>query len=225
MPKLSIIIPVFNEKGTLLKILDKIEKVPLPWEKELILVDDFSSDGTREMIKSLPGGYQKIFQEKNFGKGAGIRAGLKLAAGDYVIIQDADLEYDPNDYLKMIAALDDEHPVIYGSRNLSANPRFSDIFYYGGRSLTWAANFLFQSDLTDVNTCYKLMPTALLRSLNLEQNRFSFCEEATAKVLRRGIKIKEVPIGYFPRKVEEGKKIGLSDWFRALATLIKYRFK
>lgn len=224
MPKLSIIIPVYNEKSTLPEILDKIEKIPLPWEKEIILIDDLSTDGTRDIIKGLSGNYLKLFQEKNSGKGAAIQSGLKLATGDYVIIQDADLEYDPNDYLKIISALDAEHPVVYGSRNLAANPRFSAAFYYGGRLVTLVANILFGSHLTDVNTCYKLVPTALLRSLDLEQARFSFCEEVTAKLLRQGVKIKEVPISYFPRKIEEGKKIRLSDGIRALATLIKYRF-
>jgi glycosyltransferase involved in cell wall biosynthesis len=225
MPRLSIIIPIFNEKDTLLKILDKIEKVPLPWEKEIVLIDDCSTDGTRDILKNIPAAYKKVFLEKNSGKGAAIRAGLKLATGDYVIIQDADLEYDPNDYLKMIAALDAEHQVIYGSRNLIANPRFSKIFYYGGRLVTLAANLLFRSRLTDVNTCYKMFPADLLRSLDLEQVRFSFCEEATAKLLRRGVEIREVPISYFPRRIDEGKKIRLSDGVRALLTLIKYRFK
>ncbi|MDD5528287.1 MAG: glycosyltransferase family 2 protein [Patescibacteria group bacterium] len=225
MPKLSIIIPVYNEKDTLLKILEKIEQVPLSWEREFILVDDFSTDGTREMIKNLPSRYKKIFHEKNSGKGAAIHSGLRLATGDYAIIQDADLEYDPNDYLKLIGALDAEHPVVYGSRNLADNPHFSIAFYYGGRLVTLAANLLFGSRLTDVNTCYKLAPVALLRSLNLEQARFSFCEEVTAKLLRRRIKIKEVPISYFPRKIEEGKKIRLSDGINAIVTLVKYRFK
>jgi dolichol-phosphate mannosyltransferase len=224
MPKLSIIIPVFNEKETLLKILDKIDKVPLSWEKEIILIDDFSTDGSRETVRNLPERYKKFYHERNLGKGAGIQSGLKLATGDYAIIQDADLEYDPNDYLKLIAALDKDHPVVFGSRNLTDNPRFSAAFYYGGRLVTLVANLLFQSHLTDVNTCYKLVPTDLLKNLSLEQARFSFCEEVTAKLLRRGVKIKEVPISYYPRKIEEGKKIRLSDGIRALATLVKYRF-
>jgi glycosyltransferase involved in cell wall biosynthesis len=225
MPKLSIIISVYNEKDTLLKILDKIEQVPLAWEKEIILVDDGSTDGSRELIKSLPERYKKLYHEQNRGKGAGIQSGLNLATGDYSIIQDADLEYDPNDYLRLIAALDAEHPVVFGSRNLTANPRFSAAYYYGGKSVTWLANWLFGSHLTDVNTCYKLVPTAQLRSLNLEQTRFSFCEEVTAKLLRSGVKIKEVPISYFPRKIEEGKKIRLSDGINAFVTLLKYKFK
>jgi dolichol-phosphate mannosyltransferase len=227
MPKLSIVISVFNEKDTLLKVLDKIEKVPLPlgWEREIVLTDDFSTDGSRELIKNLPEKYKKVFHEKNRGKGAGIHSGLKLATGDYVIIQDADSEYDPDDYLKLINALDENHQVVYGSRNLIPNPRFSSAYYYGGKSVTLLANLLFHSHLTDVNTCYKLMPTTLMKSLNLEQARFSFCEEVTAKILQRGIEIKEVPVSYNPRKIEEGKKIRLSDGVNAFITLIKYKFK
>ncbi|HTX87026.1 MAG TPA: glycosyltransferase family 2 protein [Candidatus Nanoarchaeia archaeon] len=225
MPKLSIIIPAYNEKNTLLRILAKIDQVRLPWEKEIILVDDGSTDGSREIIAGLPDRYAKLYHERNQGKGAGIHSGLKLASGDYVIIQDADLEYDPEDYLPLIAALDEGHPVVFGSRNLAANPRFSFPYYYGGRAVTWLANLLFGSRLTDVNTCYKLIPTALLKSLHLEQDRFSFCEEVAAKLLRQGIKIKEVPISYFPRQIAEGKKIRLSDGINAFWTLLKYRFK
>ena len=222
--KLSIIIPIFNEKENLPKILQKIEGVEIPMEKEIILVDDFSMDGTREIVASLAGKYKIFLHQKNSGKGAAVKSGLKLATGDYVIIQDADLEYDPEDYRKLIAELVNGREVVYGSRNLTANQRFKKTYYYGGKLITLTANILFGSRLTDVNTCYKLFKTDLLKSLNLEEDDFSFCEEATAKVLKRGIKIKEVPISYYPRSFSEGKKIRLRDGINGITTLLKYRF-
>ena len=165
-----------------------------------------------------------FLHQKNSGKGAAVKSGLKLATGDYVIIQDADLEYDPEDYRKLIAELVNGREVVYGSRNLTANQRFKKTYYYGGKLITLTANILFGSRLTDVNTCYKLFKTDLLKSLNLEEDDFSFCEEATAKVLKRGIKIKEVPISYYPRSFSEGKKIRLRDGINGITTLLKYRF-
>lgn len=224
MTKLSIIIPVFNEKDNLEKVLSKLEELVIPLEKEIILVDDCSIDGTREIVKDLGDKYKIFLHEKNSGKGAAVKSGLKLASGDYVIIQDADLEYDPEDYNQLIKELDNGYQVVYGSRNLTDNPRFSKAYYYGGKAITLVANMLYGSKLTDVNTCYKLFKTDILKSLNLEQDNFSFCEEATAKTLRKGIKIKEVPISYYPRDFVEGKKIRPKDGINGILTLLKYRF-
>lgn len=223
MKKLSIIIPVFNEESTILAILKKIEKIDLGIKKEIIIVDDASTDGSAEILKTISSEYKVIFQKHNAGKGAAIRAGLKMVTGDYVIIQDADLEYDPNDYQKMINLVTDKNEVVYGSRNLENNLRISNKYYWGGRLITFFTNLLYGSSLTDVNTCYKLFPTNLLRSLELEQDRFSFCEESTAKVLKSNNTIIEVPIRYYPRHFSEGKKIRAKDGLIAIYTLFKYR--
>lgn len=225
MLKLSIIIPVYNESATLEEIVRRINGVELPIEKEIIIIDDHSTDGSREIIKELGNKYKVVLQEKNLGKGAAIHAGLKVAAGDYVIIQDADLEYDPRDYQQILKPLlNGESSVVYGSRNLLDNPRFKKSYYYGGRLVTLITNLLFGNKLTDVNTCYKAFATDLLKSLQLQEEGFSFCEEVTAKVLKQGLMIKEVPINYQPRKFEEGKKIRFKDGILAILTLLKYKF-
>lgn len=225
MPKLSIIVPVYNEKNTLPKILEKINSVVLLVEKEIIVVDDGSSDGSEDMIKQLDGRYKTLCHEKNLGKGAAIQSGLKLATGDYIIIQDADLEYDPRDYQKLLEIISNgQYQVVYGSRNLSANPRVNAIYYNGGKLVTAIANLLFNANLTDINTCYKMFDAKLLKSLNLKERRFSFCEEVTAKLLKKGTKIEEVPITYQPRTFKDGKKIRARDGIRAIVALVKYRF-
>ncbi len=225
MNKLSIIIPVYNEMRTFQKVLDALESTPLPVEKEIVIVDDCSTDGTRDLIAKLPAQYVTAFHTVNQGKGAAIHTGLDLATGDYVLIQDADLEYDPKDITKLIEAMPaDGAAVVYGSRNLTYNPRFRKIYYYGGKFITVVTNILFGTNLTDVNTCYKLYPTGFLRSLDLQEKRFAFCEEATAKTLRRGIIITEVPISYRPRSKTEGKKLRVTDGARAVMTLLKNRF-
>lgn len=224
MAKLSIIIPVFNEINNLAVLLSKIERISIPLEKEIILVDDFSTDGTREIITNLSNKYKIFLHQKNLGKGAAVKSGLKLASGDYVVIQDADLEYNPDDYIKLIAELANGYSVVYGSRNLVDNKRFKKTYYYGGKLLTYLTNLLFNSRLTDVNTCYKLFEINILKSLHLETNGFSLCEEATSKILKRGIKIKEVPISYYPRSFAEGKKIRLKDGVYGIMTILKYKF-
>ncbi|HTW96847.1 MAG TPA: glycosyltransferase family 2 protein [Candidatus Methylomirabilis sp.] len=222
--KLSIIIPVYNEAATIEKILAEIESVALSLEKEIILVDDGSTDGSRQLLEKLKDKYKVAWHEHNRGKGAAIKTGLELATGDYVVIQDADLEYDPRDLVKMLAVLQGGAEVVYGSRNLIVNPRSKNTYYYGGKLVTAAANFLFGSRLTDVNTCYKMFRTDFLRSLKIEQRRFSFCEEVTAKILKQGIKITEVPVAYHPRSFQAGKKIRFYDGVNAILTLFRYRF-
>lgn len=230
MPKLSILIPVYNEKGTLLEILSKIERVNLSnWEKEIIIIDDFSTDGTRELLKSLESKYQIIFHDKNYGKGWALRSGLQEATGDWIIIQDADLEYDPEDYKKMIAKTQNPQvSVVYGSRRLHHhyfNDRHSGhIFAVGGIFLTWLTNLLYKTTITDEPTCYKMFRTELLRILNLQCQRFEFCPEVTAKIAKKGIKIYEVPINYYPRNKDEGKKINWKDGLEAIWVLLKNKF-
>lgn len=228
---LSVIIPVFNEKNTIEEILKKINSVDLSalgFQKEIILVDDGSSDGTREILSAMAreADHKILFHENNRGKGAAIRTGLASASGDYIVIQDADLEYDPSDYKKLLeCALRNNAEVVYGSRRKGNGKQFSSLSYYlGGSFLTLAANFLYGTKITDEATCYKLFKKETIKSINLKCERFEFCPEITAKVAKKGIKIHEVSINYFPRHHSEGKKIKWKDGVEALWILIKYKF-
>jgi len=230
MLKLSVIIPVFNEKDTIRVILDKVRLVDFgDVSKEIIVVDDFSTDSTREMLISMQDQYKTVFHDRNYGKGRAIRTGLRQASGDWVIIQDADLEYEPNE-IKLILNKMQEPGVdaVYGSRRLHKNyfkARHSGFIYaVGGILLTILANLLYRLKITDEATCYKMIKTDLLREIDLKCEGFEFCPEVTAKLGRRGIKIHEVPISYNPRHKAEGKKIKLRDGLKAIWTLIKYRF-
>ena len=225
--KLSIIMPVYNEKNTIEQIIRRVSAVE-GIEKELIIVDDFSTDGTRELLRK----YQNncniaiVFHDQNLGKGMAIRTGLEKVTGDLVIIQDADLEYDPNDYLKLVQPImEDGAFVVYGSRSLSHKNKMSYLRYFiGGQVVTWWTNLLYGCRLTDEPTCYKLFRADLLKSVKLNCKRFEFCPEVTAKIRKRGIEILEVPISYNPRKIKEGKKIRWKDGIQAIWTLLKYRF-
>lgn len=226
--KLSVIIPIYNEEATLEELVNRVEAVSLP--KELILVDDGSTDGTVDILRRWEtesrAGMIVLHHPQNRGKGAAIATGLAHATGDLVIIQDADLEYDPQDYHKLVAAFDSpKQNVVYGSRNLRRNPRSSFSFYWGGRLLSWVTNWLYGSRITDEATCYKVFRTEALREIGVESTGFEFCPEVTAKALRRGWKIREVPISYHPRLWDEGKKIRWYDGLIAIWWLVKYRFK
>jgi len=225
--KLSIIIPCYNEKQTILKILKRINNVAIPdIEKEIIIIDDASTDGTRDLLKRNNKKYKVIFHKKNQGKGSAIRSGLNEATGSIILIQDADLEYNPEDYAKLIQPiLHNEAKVVYGSRERNKeNKQHSGLqFYIGGLFLTWLTNFLYGSKLTDEATCYKVFDAKILKEISLKCRRFEFCPEITAKILKQGIKIKEIPISYNPRKKTEGKKIGFLDGLHAIWTLIRYR--
>ena len=226
--KLSVIIPAYNEKATIAPIINRVREVTLAegWEKELIVVDDGSRDGTREILQgiSFPD-VRVIFHERNQGKGVAIRTGVAEATGDYVIIQDADLEYDPREYDKLLAPLRQKQAdVVYGSRFLGRRERMSLVQLIGNRALTIITNVLYGTVLTDMETCYKVIPTAVLRTLKLESRGFEFEPEITAKLLRRGYKILEVPISYVGRSAEEGKKIDWRHGFPALKMLVKLRF-
>jgi len=226
---LSIIIPAYNEIETISKVLEKIEKADIGnVKKEIIIVDDGSTDGTRNFLQKQKKKYKVIFHKKNMGKGFAVRTGIKNATGEVVIIQDADLEYDPNDYKKLIdPILLGKSEVVYGSRRLhKKNKQYSGLsFFVGGVSLTIIANLLYPNlKITDEPTCYKVFKADVIKSIPLECKRFEFCPEVTAKVAKRHIKIKEVPIKYFPRHSDEGKKIKWKDGVEAVWTLLKYRF-
>lgn len=227
--KLSIVIPVYNEHKTLDEILDRIERVRIaPVDKEIVLVDDGSDDGTRQIIESYRGrpGYVVALHESNMGKGSAIRTGLAHVGGDIVLVQDADLEYDPCDYPALLAPLlEGQASVVYGSRRLKPdNGQCSALFYCGGVIVTWVANLLYNIRITDEPTCYKLFRKEVLDTLDLQCRGFEFCPEVTAKVAKAGIPIVEVPISYHPRSAREGKKIRYRDGLIAIWTLFRLRF-
>jgi dolichol-phosphate mannosyltransferase len=224
--RLSIIIPAYNEERTVAEILYKINNTALPVEKEVIVVDDGSTDNTRDKLREAKN-IIVLEHKKNTGKGAAIATALKYATGDFVIIQDADLEYDPKDYIKLLSpAMEGKAEVVYGSRNLGgkANKHSYFLYYLGGVLLSKLANLLYGTNITDEATCYKLFKKQVLDNLQLRYNRFEFCPEVTAKIARKGIEILEVPISYYPRKKNEGKKINAMDGFKAMWILLKYRF-
>jgi glycosyltransferase involved in cell wall biosynthesis len=234
-PIISVIIPAYNEKDTIKAIIKKVKAVNIP--KEIIIVDDGSKDGTREILRKIKDKEVKvIFHEKNSGKGAALRTGIKYSIGRIIIIQDADLEYDPRDYPKLIKPiLTGKFKVVYGTRfpRTTKHPGISffhpyitlkNPYYLANKILTTTANILYNAKITDEPTCYKIFDADTLKSINLKCKRFEFCPEVTAKVRKKGHKIHEVPIRYYPRSVEEGKKIKLRDGFEAIWALIKYRF-
>lgn len=226
--KLSVIIPFYNEERTLSTLIDKVISTNLV--TEIICVDDGSTDGSFEIITELKRNQPELITiirlDKNHGKGFAIRKALGKITGDIVLIQDADLEYDPSQYSKLIDPFQNENVrVVYGSRNLLKNPRSSNSFYWGGILLSKATNILYRSSISDESTGFKLFRTELIRELDLECVGFEFCPEVTSKILKRKIDIREVPVTYTPRSVSEGKKIKWSDGLLAVWTLVKYRFK
>lgn len=221
--------PVYNEKETLALILKKVNEVDLgEVSKEIIIIDDCSTDGTRELIKNIKDSkIIKIFHERNKGKGAAVRDGINKSSGNIVIIQDADLEYNPEDYKKVIEPIiKRKAQVVYGSRMLKKNYKYSYLsFFIGGRLVTFITNLLFFSHLTDEPTCYKTFKSSVIKGIKIEGNRFDWEPEVTAKILKKGIKIIEAPISYYPRDKKHGKKINWKDGMQAIWTLLRYRFK
>lgn len=221
--KLSIIVPVFNEEKTIDVVLGKLLSLILPsWEKEIIVVDDFSTDKTRDILKKYKNKIKLVFHAQNKGKGLAIRTGIKKATGDYLIIQDADLEYNPVDIRSLlVVAENNPHFVIFGSR---FRGRHEDTVF-GHKTanlfLTMLTNLLYGSSLSDMETCYKLIPTEYLSKIKLESNGFNFEPEITAKLLKLGAGILETPINYNKRGYSEGKKIRWYDGFSAIWTLLK----
>lgn len=222
--KLSVVIPVYNEINTVEEILRRVKKVKI--EKEIIVVDDCSTDGTRDVLKELSGnGIKVLFHEKNMGKGAALRTGFKHLSGDIVIIQDADLEYYPEEYPQMIQLiLEGKADVVYGSRFLGRHRVFMFSHYLGNKFLTFLTNLLYNSTLTDMETCYKAFRAEILKGLNLKSKSFGFEPEFTAEILKRKLRVYEIPISYDGRTYAEGKKITWKAGLVALYWLIRCRF-
>ena len=227
--KLSIIIPVYNEKQTIQKLLNKIYKLK-NIKKEIIVVNDGSTDGTRAILeKNKKKITSLVNHKKNLGKGAAIQTAQKFIRGDIVLIQDADLEYEPSDYSKLLNAIHKGSEVVYGSRVLGKNRYLSKNFssvlrIFFNHALTALSNIINNQNLTDAHTCYKMFKSSIFLKIDLKENDFSFCPEITTKIGLKKIKIKEVPIKYFGRSYQEGKKISFVDGVKAILTLFRYRF-
>ena len=229
--KLSVIIPIYNERDTIKEILDRVQAADLDVEgvrveKELVLVEDCSTDGTRDLLAEVaPAGATVVYHARNQGKGAAIRTGLAHTGGDYVVIQDADLEYDPNEIrLLLQPVLAGLATTVYGSRFLGKMREMTLSQWVDNKLLTILTNVLYGASLTDMETCYKLIPGPVAKSLRLRAQRFDFEPEVTAKLIKQGQRILEVPITYSARESSEGKKISWKDGFPALWALLKYRF-
>jgi dolichol-phosphate mannosyltransferase len=219
----SVIVPVYNEVAHIDELLSAIHAAPV--SKEIIIVDDSSTDGTREKLRAMPlaGDVTVVFHEKNCGKGAAIRTALQYARGEYVLIQDSDLEYDPQDYPALLRPLEQRQAnVVYGVR--PDRPERGLRFFLGAKLLTHLTNLLYGAGIHDEATCYKVFRRSLISQIDLQCRRFEFCPEVTAKLCRMGEKIAEVPVSYTPRSAGEGKKIRHSDGWLAIWTLLRYRF-
>ena len=225
MNKISIIIPVFNEKSSLYEVVDNVKCTEFGLEKEIIIVDDCSTDGTKDLYGNIDNCII-LCHEKNEGKGAAIRTGLKHATGDIIVIQDADLEYNPKDYIQLIDKIkSDEADVVYGSRLINNNfDKFLILSYIANKFLSFLTRILYNAKLTDMETCYKAFRADIIKKIDIKSNRFDFEPEVTAKLLKQNIRLIELPISYNARNVVQGKKIGFIDGIQAITTLIKYKF-
>lgn len=229
--RISLLIPVYNEAEFLETLLERVESVDFcGLEKELVIVDDGSSDGTREILRKIENqkpNYRIIYHAQNMGKGAALRTAIDVASGEYMAIQDADLEYDPTDYPPLIAKLvNDEADVVYGSRlsNRGTRKEFAGLHYFGNKLLTLTTNLLYQTRITDMETCYKAFKRDVIKGIRIRSNRFDFEPEITAKVLKKKVRLHEAPISYNGREFHEGKKITWVDGLWALKALVKFRF-
>ena len=229
-PLLSILMPVYNEASTLHEIIAKVEAVNLgDVRKELIIVDDGSKDGTRELLKDMAESskHKIYFHGQNMGKGAALRTALHYAEGDIILIQDADLEYDPAEYVELVKPiLEGRADVVYGSRLTGGkvSRAFNFWHYLGNKMLTFVTNILYNAILTDMETCYKVFRADVVKNIQIKSNKFDFEPEITAKILKRKYKLYEMPISYYGRDFDEGKKITWKDGFGAIWALVKYRF-
>ena len=229
--KISVIIPCYNEVKTIEKVIDKVREEK-KYQKEIIVIDDFSNDGTREILKKKGKKYfnKLILHKKNFGKGAAIKSSKKFIKGNIVIIQDADLEYYPEDYKKLIQPIKNKYSnVVYGSRVLNKSRYYKNNFssnfrVFANQILTIFSNLINKQNLTDAHTCYKVFRSVLFKKITLKENDFSFCPEVTTKISKMRENIIEVPIRYKGRSYDKGKKISFKDGILALKTLIKYRY-
>lgn len=231
MKKLSIIVPVYNELNTLETILRRIKEVELDLEKEIIMVDDYSKDGSRELLEQIKKKEEEnvkiYFHEENRGKGAALRTGFKHVTGDITLVQDADLEYNPQEYPRLIEPiLEGKADAVYGSRFIEKpEGMIPSLHYYGNQMLTWLSNLFTNLELTDMETCYKAIKTDIIKDIEIESDRFSVEPEITAKLAKRNYRILEVPISYNRRAYAEGKKINWKDGISAIYHIIKFRFK
>jgi glycosyltransferase involved in cell wall biosynthesis len=226
--KLSVVVPVYNERNTLVEILRRMRQVRLPEgiDREIVVVDDGSNDGTRDLLKQLGDSTVRVVMHpQNRGKGAAVRTGFEHVTGDYVLVQDADLEYDPEDWPRLLnPVLRGKARVVYGSRFTGERRNMLFLHWVGNRVLSLCTNLLYNTTLSDMETCYKLIDRSLVDELHLRADKFDIEPEITAKILKRKIRIYEVPISYTGREYDEGKKITWRDGFAALMTLVKYRF-
>ncbi len=228
-PLLSVIVPVYNERRTIDALLEKVRAVPV--DKEILVVDGASEDGTREILqrfRDVPR-IRLIFQKRRKGRGNALKLGLRLARGQVIIFQDADLELDPNDYPALLEPiLEDRADVVFGSRFLQEKPRMTFLQYWGNKAINWSVNLLYRRELgglwlTDVETCYQVFRRECLKGARIRNNDFAFTVELTVQLILRGFRIVEIPISYFPRGRAEGKKIRWADGFASLWTLAKTR--
>jgi glycosyltransferase involved in cell wall biosynthesis len=227
--KLSVVVPVYNERNTLVEIVRRMRLVKLPEniETEIIVVDDGSDDGTRDVLSQLGDSTVRIVtHDTNRGKGAAVRTGFEHATGEYVLVQDADLEYDPDDWPKLLnPVVRGKARVVYGSRFTGERRNMAFSHWAGNRFLSLVTNVLYNTTLSDVETCYKLIDRQLLQQFTLRSERFDFEPEITAKLLKQGVRIYEVPVSYAGRESDAGKKITWRDGVSAFRALVKYRFR
>jgi glycosyltransferase involved in cell wall biosynthesis len=223
---LSVIIPVYNERATVAEVIRRVRSAKVPFVIDVVVVDDASTDGTDKVLAALTDSSVRVVtHESNQGKGAAIRTALEYARGDLLLIQDADLEYDPDDWPRLIDPIvKHKASVVYGSRFTGERKNMLMLHWLGNRFLSLTTNLLYKSTLSDMETCYKLFDRRVLEGMVIVSDRFNFEPEVTAKVLRRGYRIYEVPISYAGREVHEGKKITWRDGFAALSALVRYRF-
>ncbi len=233
MKKISIIIPVYNEEKTVVKVLNNLTKAKLGIKKEIIIIDDGSTDNSKNAIKSFLKDKKKskllefkFLSKKNGGKGSAVRKGIEIATGEIVTIQDADLEYNPIDLKKLIKPIiEEKEKVVYGSRFLKKHKPLYKIYFLGNKFLTLLTKIFYGTKITDMETCYKVFKSEIIKNIKLKSNNFNIEPEITSKILKLGIKIKEVPISYAPRTIEEGKKINWMDGIHAIFTLFYWKFK